>query len=85
MGWDDYLGADESRSGVTCYSYNERGTAEQWITEGKQATHWTRLPGASARFPSRPVGRLRPGDRARMPMFLVILGLYINTDLEMRV
>ena len=23
--------------------YNRRGTAEQWITEGKQATHWTRL------------------------------------------
>ena len=24
--------------------YNKRGTAEQWIKEGKQATHWTRLP-----------------------------------------
>ena len=23
--------------------YNGRGTAEQWIKEGKQATHWTRL------------------------------------------
>ena len=23
--------------------YNTRGTAEQWIKEGKQATHWTRL------------------------------------------
>ena len=23
--------------------YNQRGTAEQWIKEGKQATHWTRL------------------------------------------
>ncbi len=23
--------------------YNMRGTAEQWIKEGKQATHWTRL------------------------------------------
>ena len=22
---------------------NKRGTAEQWIKEGKQATHWTRL------------------------------------------
>jgi hypothetical protein len=22
--------------------YNKRGTAEQWIKEGKQATHWTR-------------------------------------------
>ena len=27
--------------------YNKRGTAEQWIKEGKQATHWTRL---SCRF-----------------------------------
>ncbi len=24
-------------------SYNKRGTAEQWIKEGKQAAHWTRL------------------------------------------
>jgi hypothetical protein len=24
--------------------YNKRETAEQWIKEGKQATHWTRLP-----------------------------------------
>jgi hypothetical protein len=23
--------------------YNQRGTAEQWIKEGKTATHWTRL------------------------------------------
>ena len=23
--------------------YNKRGTVEQWIQEGKQATHWTRL------------------------------------------
>ena len=23
--------------------YNKRGTAEQWIKEGNQATHWTRL------------------------------------------
>jgi len=23
--------------------YNRRGTAEQWIKEGKQAAHWTRL------------------------------------------
>jgi DDE family transposase len=23
--------------------YNRRGTAGQWIKEGKQATHWTRL------------------------------------------
>ncbi len=24
---------------------NQRGTAEQWITEGKTATHWTRFSG----------------------------------------
>ena len=24
-------------------SYNKRGTAKQWIKEGKQAAHWTRL------------------------------------------
>ena len=30
-----------SRAGVRFY--NKRGTAEQWIKEGKQATHWTRL------------------------------------------
>ena len=30
-----------SRSVV--WLYNKRGTAEQWIKEGKQATHWTRL------------------------------------------
>ena len=23
--------------------YNKRGTAEQWIKEGKQAAHWTQL------------------------------------------
>jgi Transposase DDE domain group 1 len=23
--------------------HNKRGTAEQWIKEGRQATHWTRL------------------------------------------
>jgi hypothetical protein len=23
--------------------YNKRGTAQQWIKEGKQATHWTRM------------------------------------------
>ena len=28
--------------------YNKRGTAEQWIKEGKQAAHWTRL--SSHRF-----------------------------------
>ena len=27
---------------VVCF-YNQRGTAEQWIKEGKAATHWTRL------------------------------------------
>ena len=30
--------------------YNKRGTAEQWIKEGKQATHWTRLSCSLFRF-----------------------------------
>jgi hypothetical protein len=30
-------------SRVVVRFYNKRGTAEQWIKEGKQATHWTRL------------------------------------------
>ena len=30
-------------SGSVVRFYNKRGTAEQWIKEGKQATHWTRL------------------------------------------
>jgi hypothetical protein len=31
------------RSRAVVRFYNKRGTAEQWIKEGKQATHWTRL------------------------------------------
>ena len=27
--------------------YNQRGTAEQWIKEGKNAIKWTRLSGAA--------------------------------------
>ncbi len=30
-------------SRVVVRFHNKRGTAEQWIKEGKQATHWTRL------------------------------------------
>jgi hypothetical protein len=30
-------------SGRWCASYTKRGTAEQWIKEGKQPTHRTRL------------------------------------------
>src|SRR2546428_632331 len=33
--------------------YNQRGTAEQWIKEGKTATHWTRL--SCHRFPANEV------------------------------
>ena len=32
-----------NRSRSVVRFYNKRGTAEQWIKEGKQATHWTRL------------------------------------------
>ena len=35
--------------------YNKRGTAEQWIKEGKQATHWTRL--SCHRFRAIDIGR----------------------------
>jgi hypothetical protein len=31
------------RSRAVVRFYNKRGTAEQWIKEGKQAAHWTRL------------------------------------------
>jgi len=30
-------------NGAVVRVYNQRGTAEQWIKEGKAATHWTRL------------------------------------------
>ena len=33
----------EADSRAVVRFYNKRGTAEQWIKEGKQATHWTRL------------------------------------------
>jgi hypothetical protein len=33
----------ETDSRAVVRFYNKRGTAEQWIKEGKQATHWTRL------------------------------------------
>jgi hypothetical protein len=33
----------ETDSRAVVRFYNKRGTAEQWIKEGKTATHWTRL------------------------------------------
>ena len=30
-------------NGAVVRFYNQHGTAEQWIKEGKAATHWTRL------------------------------------------
>jgi hypothetical protein len=33
----------ETDSRAVVRFYNKRGTAEQWIKAGKQATHWTRL------------------------------------------
>jgi hypothetical protein len=44
--------------------YNQRGTAEQWIKEGKTATHWTRL--SCHRFRANEV-RLLPGVIAYNP------------------
>src|SRR6476620_10874050 len=56
--------------------YNQRGTAEQWIKEGKEATHWTRLschrfraqrgPAAVGRHrvqPRHPAASARPARR----------------------
>jgi Transposase DDE domain group 1 len=40
------------------YFYNQRGPAEQWIKEGKEVTHWTRL--SCHRFRANEV-RLRLG------------------------
>jgi hypothetical protein len=31
------------RTDVVVHFYNQRGTPEQWIKEGKEATHWTCL------------------------------------------
>ena len=42
--------------------YNQRGTAEQWIKEGKEATHWTRL--SCHRFRANEVLRLLLGGIA---------------------
>jgi Transposase DDE domain group 1 len=46
--------------------YNKRGTAEQWIKEGKQATHWTRLScqrfRANEGAPAAERARLHPGE-----------------------
>ena len=46
--------------------YNKRGTAEQWIKEGNQATHWTRLvvsplPGQRGTAATQRAG-LQPGQ-----------------------
>ncbi len=46
--------------------YNKRGTAEQWIKEGKQATHWTRpvvpaVPGERGTATTERAG-LQPGQ-----------------------
>ncbi len=40
--------------------YNKQGTAEQWIKEGKQATHWTRL--SCHRFRAARRGGRKRGD-----------------------
>jgi arylsulfatase A-like enzyme len=39
---DDCGYADRPAEGVVAF-YNQRGTAEQWIKEGKGAIKWTRL------------------------------------------
>ncbi len=42
MPWTQSVSLRSSSRSVVRF-YNKRGTAEQWIKEGKQATHWTRL------------------------------------------
>ena len=44
----------ELPSRVVVGFYNKRGTAEQWIKEGKPATHWTRLSCHRFRASTRP-------------------------------
>lgn len=47
--------------------YNQRGTAEQWIKEGKEATHWARL--SCHRFRANEVPGDRAGSKARPATF----------------
>src|SRR5262249_41686858 len=42
-GWASSSRPSPGQTGPSSASTNQRGTAEQWIKEGKEATHWTRL------------------------------------------
>ena len=48
--------------------YNKRGTAEQWIKEGKQATHWTRLSCHRFRANEVPTATECAGLQPRQPV-----------------
>ena len=48
--------------------YNKRGTAEQWIKEGKQAAHWTRLSCHRFRANEVPLATERAGLQPREPL-----------------
>jgi hypothetical protein len=50
--------------GVVAF-YNQRGTAEQWIREGKNALTWTRL--SCHRFAANAVRRLLAGEACPDP------------------
>ena len=60
--------------------YNKRGTAEQWIKEGKQATHWTRL--SCHRFRANEV-RLQLSVLALQPGQLVAAARTAEQDQEL--
>jgi hypothetical protein len=48
--------------------YNKRGTAEQWIKEGKQAAHWTRLSCHRFRANEVPAATERARLQPRQPV-----------------
>ena len=68
--------------------YNQRGTAEQWIKEGKAATHWTRL--SCHRFRANEVRLLpgviayNPGDLLRRLVLPLAIQSWSLTSLQQR-
>jgi hypothetical protein len=68
--------------------YTQRGTAEQWIQEGKTATHWTRL--SCHRFRDNEVRRLlgaiayNIGNLLRRLVLLLAIQSWSLTSLQQR-
>jgi hypothetical protein len=65
---------------------NKRGTAEQWIKEGKQAAHWTRLsPRSSERGPTTAErARVQPRDLWRRLVLPMRIDAWSLTSLQQR-